>query len=81
MIEQALYFTLGFLLAGLFFLCLLPFLQRRTARLTQRRLESHMPLTFEEIDAQHSMLLARGAVRERRLEQKLASVAAARTDR
>ncbi len=80
MIEQALYFTLGFLLAGLFFLCLLPFLQRRTARLTQRRLESHMPLTFEEIDAQHSMLLARGAVRERRLEQKLASVAAARTD-
>jgi hypothetical protein len=80
LIDQALYFTLGFLLAGLFFLCLLPFLTRRTARLTQRRLESHMPFTFEEIDAQHSMLLARSAVRERRLEQKLASVAAARTD-
>jgi Tetratricopeptide repeat len=80
LIEQALYFTLGFLLAGLFFLSLLPFLQRRVARLTQRRLESRMPFTFEQIDAQQSLLLARSAVRERRLEQMLDSVAAARTD-
>jgi len=80
LIEQALYFTLGFLMAGLFFMCLVPFLQRRVARLTQRRLESRMPLTFEQIDAQHSMVLARSAVRERRLEQKLDSVAAARTE-
>ena len=74
------YFSLGFLLAGLFFLALLPLLQRRTERLTRRRLESHMPFSFEQIDAQHSMLLARCAAQERRFEQKLESVTAARTE-
>jgi len=74
------YFSLGFFIAGLFFLSLLPFLQRRTARLTRRRLESRMPFTFEQIDAQHSLVLARSAARERRLEQKIDSIAAARTE-
>jgi tetratricopeptide (TPR) repeat protein len=80
LIEQGLYFALGFLIAGLFCLSLLPLLQRRTARLTRRRLESRMPFTFEQIDAQHSLVLARSAARERRLEQKLDSIAAARTE-
>ncbi|MGA9599890.1 MAG: tetratricopeptide repeat protein [Methylocystis sp.] len=79
MIEQAMYLTLGFLIAGLFFLSILPLLQRRAARLTRGRLESRMPFSFEQIDAQHSMLLARCAARERRLEQELDSVKFART--
>ena len=79
MIEQALYFTLGFLMAGLSCLALLPLLRRRTERLTRRRLEGRMPCSFEQIDAQHSMLLARWAAQERSLEQKLESVTAART--
>ena len=74
------YFSLGFCIAGLFFLSLLPILRRRTARLTRRRLESRMPLTFEQIDAQHALVLAKCAARERRLEQKLDSVAAARNE-
>ncbi len=78
-IEQALYFSLGFLLAGLLFMALLPLLRRRTERLTRRRLESRMPFSFEQIDAQHSMLLAQWATQERRLQQKLESVNAART--
>ena len=73
------YLTLGFLIAGLFFLSILPLLQRRAARLTRGRLESRMPFSFEQIDAQHSMLLARCAARERRLEQELDSVKFART--
>jgi hypothetical protein len=80
LIEQAMYFSLGCFIAGLFFLSLLPFLQRRAARLTQRRLESRMPFTFEQIDAQHSLVLARSAARERRLEQKLDSVETARIE-
>jgi len=79
-IEQGMYFTLGAFIAGLFFLSLLPILRRRTARLTRRRLEGRMPLTFEQIDAQRALVLAQCAARERRLEQKLDSVAAARTE-
>ncbi|ARN80897.1 tetratricopeptide repeat protein [Methylocystis bryophila] len=79
MVEQALYSTLGFLVAALFFLALVPLLQRRAERLTRRRLESRMPFTFEQIDAQQSMLLARCAVSQRRFEQKLESLEAART--
>ncbi len=73
------YLTLGFLAAGLFFVAILPLLQRRAERLTQRRLESRMPLSFDQIDAQHSMVLARTAVRERQMEQKLETLDAART--
>jgi hypothetical protein len=79
LIEQAMFFTLGFLIAGLFFLAVLPLLQRRAERLTQRRLESRMPFSFEQIDAQRSLLRARCAARERRLEQEIDSVKAART--
>ncbi len=79
MIEHAMFFTLGLLVAALFFVAILPLLQRRAERLTQRRLESRMPVSFEQIDAQHSMVLARSAVRELQLQQKLESLEAVRT--
>ncbi|GAC1549828.1 MAG: hypothetical protein NVS2B5_05200 [Beijerinckiaceae bacterium] len=72
MIEQAMIFSLGFLVAGLLTLLFLPAFQRRAARLSARRLEMLLPLSMEEIVAERDQLRAEFAVERRRMEQSLA---------
>jgi len=71
LIEQAMIFALGFLVAALFGLLFLPAVQRRAARLAGRRLEMLLPLSMEEIVAERDQLRAEFAVERRRIEQKL----------
>ncbi|HEX3495871.1 MAG TPA: hypothetical protein VHT02_01640, partial [Methylocella sp.] len=71
MIEQAMVFALGFLVAGLIALAAAPAFWARAIRLSTRRLEMQLPLSFEEIQASRDLLRAEFAVECRRLEQKL----------
>jgi chromosome segregation ATPase len=74
-IEEAMIFALGFLVAGLLTLAILPAVWRRALRLSARRLEMQMPLSMTEILAQQDQLRAQFAVKERGFEQR-AEVAA-----
>jgi chromosome segregation ATPase len=76
LIEQAMYFALGFLAAGLFTLMFLPAFWRRAMRLSLRRLDMLTPLSFEKMVAERDLLRAEFATRYRRLEQKMESVEA-----
>jgi predicted nucleic acid-binding Zn-ribbon protein len=70
-IEQAMFFALGVLVAGLLGLMILPALWRRAVRLSTRRLEMQTPLSMEEVLADRDLLRAEFAVGERRLEERL----------
>ncbi len=72
------YFALGFLVAGLITLLFLPAFWRRALRLSMRRLQMLTPMSMEEVVAERDLLRAEFAVRERRLEQEIDSVKAAR---
>jgi hypothetical protein len=72
MIQSVLLVMLGFLLAGLIASLLAPSLYKRAARLTTRRIESTMPLTLAEIEADKDLLRASFAIKVRRLESALA---------
>ena len=74
MIEQALYFALGFLSAGLIALIIAPSLWSRAVRLTRRRIEASQPLTLAEIKADRDGLRADFAVTSRRLEMAIADL-------
>jgi chromosome segregation ATPase len=62
MIELLLVFSLGFLVAALIWLMALPVLWRRAVRLTTRRLEQSLPISANEIEAEHDRLRAEHAV-------------------
>jgi tetratricopeptide (TPR) repeat protein len=79
-VEQAMYFALGFLIAALVSVPLFSAFSRRALRLTWRRLESRLPRSMEEIEAERALLCARYAFRERRWQQELDVAAAARAD-
>ncbi|WP_294539086.1 hypothetical protein [uncultured Rhodoblastus sp.] len=68
MVEQIVYFTLGFVLCGLIGLAFLPLVSRRARRLTLTRIEARLPLTFAEIEAERDLLRAGFAVEKRALE-------------
>jgi predicted nucleic acid-binding Zn-ribbon protein len=72
LIEQAMFFALGVLVAGLLGLMILPALWRRAVRLSTRRLEMQTPLSMDEVLADRDLLRAEFAVAERRLEERLA---------
>jgi chromosome segregation ATPase len=74
MIEQAMIFMLGFLLAGLLALALVPAFWRRAIALTRRRLEAQVPVSVHEILAERDQLRAQNAVECRRLEDKAAAL-------
>jgi chromosome segregation ATPase len=80
LIEQAMYFALGFLVAGLFALMFLPAFWRRAMRLSMRRLQMFAPMSMDEVVAERDLLRAEFAVRERRLEQAMEATQAARAD-
>ncbi len=71
-------FALGFLVASLLGLLVLPAVNARAARLARRRAEARLPLSPGEIAAERDFLRAQFAIRERRLER---AVEAARAKR
>lgn len=78
MIEQAMYFALGFLVAGLITLLFLPAFWRRALRLSMRRLQMLAPMSMEEVIAERDLLRAEFAMRERRMEQEIEAVKASK---
>lgn len=68
MIEPIMFFGIGFLIASLFGLVLIPLVHNRAVRLTMRRLEAATPLSMAEIQADKDQLRAEFAMSTRRLE-------------
>jgi len=68
MIEAIMYFGIGFLLAALLGLVVIPFVHGRAVRLTMRRLEAATPLSMVEVLADKDQLRAAFAMSTRRLE-------------
>lgn len=73
-IEQAMYFALGFLVAGLFTLMFLPAFWRRAMRLSMRRLQMMAPMSMEQVIAERDLLRAEAAAKYRQLEQAMQAV-------
>jgi chromosome segregation ATPase len=68
MIEPIMFFGIGFLVASLFGLVLIPLVHNRAVRLTVKRLEAATPLSMAEIQADKDQLRAEFAMSTRRLE-------------
>ena len=68
MFESILYFLLGFLCSALLALMVSPAIWSRAVMLTKRRIESSVPLTLNEIQADKDQLRAEFAMSTRRLE-------------
>ena len=68
MFEGVLYFALGFLAAALIALMISPAIWNRAVVLTKRRIESSVPLTLNEVQADKDQLRAEFAMSTRRLE-------------
>jgi len=72
-IETAMVFALGVLVAALLALLVLPALSRRAERLARRRVEARFPASLAEIAAERDHFRAELAVEARRLEQRAAA--------
>lgn len=68
MVEQIVFFALGFALCGLIGLALLPLVAARSRRLTLALMEQRLPMSFDEIDAERDALRAKFATENRALE-------------
>ncbi len=68
MFEGVLYFVLGFLASALIALMVSPAIWNRAVVLTKRRIESSVPLTLNEVQADKDQLRAEFAMSTRRLE-------------
>jgi chromosome segregation ATPase len=71
MIEPIMYFGIGFLIAALIGLVVIPLVHGRAVRLTMRRLEAATPLSMAEIQADKDQLRAEFAMSTRRLEMSV----------
>jgi chromosome segregation ATPase len=71
MIEPIMYFGIGFLVAALVGLVIIPLVHGRAVRLTMRRLEAATPLSMAEIQADKDQLRAEFAMSTRRLEMSV----------
>ncbi len=71
MIEPIMYFAIGFLVAALSGLGIVPLVHARAVRLTIKRLEAATPLSMAEIQADKDQLRAEFAMSARRLEISL----------
>jgi chromosome segregation ATPase len=72
------FFALGFLVAGLIALLIIPAINARAERLARRRLEALFPLSITELTAEKDHLRAEFAVLQRRLERKVEEAQASR---
>ncbi|WP_027162204.1 hypothetical protein [Mesorhizobium sp. WSM1293] len=68
MVQSVLFFVLGFLCAGFLALMVAPAIWRRAVALTRKRIESSIPLTQTEIQADKDRIRAEYAMTTRRLE-------------
>ena len=71
MIEPIMYFGIGFLVAALIGLVVIPLVHGRAVRLTMRRLEAATPLSMAEIQADKDQFRAEFAMSTRRLEMSV----------
>jgi len=71
MIEPIIYFALGYLIASLLGLVIVPLVRARAVRLTAKRLEAAMPVSMAEIQADKDQLRAEFAMSTRRLEMSV----------
>lgn len=71
MIEPIMFFGIGFLVAALIGLVVVPLVHGRAVRLTMRRLEAATPLSMAEIQADKDQLRAEFAMSTRRLEMSV----------
>jgi chromosome segregation ATPase len=71
MVEPIMYLAIGFLLAMLCGLAIVPLVHNRAVRLTTRRLEAATPLSMAEIQADKDQLRAEFAMSARRLEMSV----------
>jgi hypothetical protein len=71
MIDIGIYVALGFLAASLLALLLVPALWNRAVRLTSKKLESTMPMSVADIQADKDQLRAEYAIKLRRVEMAL----------
>ena len=79
MIESAMYFGIGFLVAALLCLLFVPLVHNRAVRLTMKRLEAATPLSIAEIRADKDQLRAEFAMSTRRLEMSVEKMKAKTT--
>ena len=71
MIESIMYIGIGFLIAGLLVIGVIPLVHGRAVRLTTRRLQALNPVSMGEIHAQKDQLRAEFAMYTRRLEMNI----------
>src|SRR5581483_4472410 len=79
MIEPIIYFGIGFLVAALIGLVIIPLVHGRAVRLTMRRLEAATPVSVAEIQADKDQLRAEFAMSMRRLEMNIEQLQAKNT--
>lgn len=78
-VEQLMLFGIGFLVASLFNLILVPLVHNRAVRLTIRRMEASTPFSMAEIQAEKDQLRAEFAMSTRRLEMSVEQLKAKTT--
>jgi hypothetical protein len=71
LVEPAMYFAIGFLVAGLLSLPLFGVAHRRAERLTRQQLDSLLPMSVKEMEAEKDLLRAEHAISSQRLEASL----------
>src|ERR1700687_5419459 len=71
MIEPIMFIGIGFLVAGLLVIGVIPMVHARAVRLTQRRLRAMTPMSMAEIQADKDQLRAEFAMSTRRLEMSV----------
>src|ERR1700760_780866 len=71
MIESIMYIGIGFLVAGLLVIGVIPMVHARAVRLTMRRMEALTPVSMSEIQADKDQLRAEFAMSTRRLEMSV----------
>ena len=79
MIEPIMYLGIGFLVASLLGLVVIPLVHARAVRLTMRRMEAATPLSMAEIQADKDQLRAEFAMSTRRLEMNVEQLKAKTT--
>ena len=80
MLEPIMYIGIGFLVAGLLVIGVIPLVHARAVRLTMRRLEALTPLSMAEIQADKDQLRAEFAMSTRRLEMNVEQMKAKTTN-
>ena len=79
MIEPVMYIGIGFLIAGLLVIGVIPLVHARAVRLTMRRLEALTPISRAEIQADKDQLRAEFAMAMSRLEMNVEQMKAKTT--